>query len=80
MPLCQRVQSFWDRHGTKLIGIGATAIGLLEFIDQATIQLIASLFGPKYGPYVGKIILIGAGVMVARRGFSNTRRHDDDHP
>lgn len=63
----------WKRHGTKILGFGATAVGFIAFVDQATIQLVASLFGPKYSPFVFKSLLVCVGLAVAHRGFHNSK-------
>lgn len=68
------LRSHWEEHGTKLLGGFEALIGLLEYVDQATINLVGGLFGPKYGPVVARGIQIGSGLLVARRGFMNSRR------
>lgn len=67
-------QCYWHKHGTKIIGFGSAAIATLEFIDQATINVIVTTLGPKWGPVVSHIILIIAGLMTARRGFRNSAK------
>lgn len=63
----------WQRNGTKIIGYTSLALGVLATLDQATVGLIESVLGPKYGPYFGKCCLIAAGVLVAMRGHKNTQ-------
>lgn len=72
MNAVYQIKMLWHLHGTKVIGFGAAVVGTLEVIDQATVQLIQSFFGPHWGPYVGKAILIFSGLMAARRGYRNS--------
>lgn len=65
-------RAYWASHGTKVLGFGSAVVGTLEFVDQATVQLISSI--PHIGPYLGKGILISSGLMVARRGFTNSHK------
>ncbi len=65
---------FWLAHGTKVIGFTTAAIASLEFVDQATVNLIQTSLGPKWGPVVSHVILITAGLLTARRGFQNSAR------
>lgn len=73
MTMIEHVQCVWHRSGTKILGFGTALIGLLEFIDQNTIQLVSSGLGPKWGPITAHGIQIVTGIMVARRGFINSR-------
>jgi hypothetical protein len=67
-------QCYWTKHGTKIIGFASAAIATIEFIDQATINLIVTTLGPKWGPVASHCILIIAGLMTARRGFHNSAK------
>jgi len=66
-------QCYWRKHGTKIIGFVTAAIATLEFLDQATINVIVTTLGPKWGPVVSHVLLITAGLLTARRGFHNSR-------
>jgi hypothetical protein len=67
-------QCYWHKHGTKIIGFVTTAIATLEFIDQATINVIETTLGPRWGPMVAHTILITTGIATARRGFHNSAK------
>jgi hypothetical protein len=67
-------QKWWGNHGTKILGFGATVIGVAGMIDRATIDEIGKVFGPKYGPLVVHALIIVGGLLVAKRGFTNSRK------
>jgi len=67
-------QGWWASHGTKIIGFITAGIATLEFVDQATINVIVTTLGPKWGPVVSHAILIISGLMTARRGFHNSAK------
>jgi hypothetical protein len=71
MKLVNWIRSYWGSHGTKIIGFVTAAIATLEFVDQATINVIVTTLGPKWGPVVSHVILIASGLLTARRGFHN---------
>lgn len=73
-----KTRAVWVSHGTRILGSLMTAFGLLAFIDRATIDSIGALFGPKYEPFVVRGLVVIAGLAVARRGFYNSRRSDND--
>lgn len=62
----------WKHHGTKILGYGSALIGVLEAIDEKTVNLLAYLAGPKWGPIVSAVIMAGAGIAVAFRGHTNS--------
>jgi hypothetical protein len=64
---------FWQKHGTKVIGFGSSIIGTLTYIDRETLHIIDDTLGPIWGPRVTHALMIVAGLMVAKRGFSNDR-------
>jgi hypothetical protein len=72
MSIVSTLQGWWKLHGTKIIGFLTAAIAAIEFIDQATINLIVTTLGPKWGPVVSHTLLITAGLLTARRGFHNS--------
>lgn len=67
---------WWTLHGTKIIGFGTALLGALEFIDHETLQLIDTSLGPKWGPLTSHAIQILAGVLTAKRGFTNSQNKD----
>lgn len=74
MNWCTWCKQIWEAHGTKLLGGFQALVGLMEYVDQNTINLIGSAFGPTYGPVVSRGIQITCGLLVARRGFSNSQK------
>lgn len=68
------LKALWLQHGTKILGIGEALVGLVEFIDQNTVNLVGGFFGPHWGPIVARGIQIGSGLLVARRGYTNSKR------
>ena len=67
------LKQIWCDHGTKILGFFEAAVGLIEFVDQNTINLVGGFFGPRWGPFVARGIQIGSGILVARRGYRNSR-------
>jgi hypothetical protein len=70
------VTRWWDEHGTKILGFGGVAIGALEYVDAQTIHLVATIFGPTYGPIVSQVLTVIGGFLVARRGFLNSVKNN----
>jgi hypothetical protein len=66
------LQKWWTLHGTKILGYGSAAIATVEYIDQKTVQLVETTFGPKYGPMLSHGILLISGLLTAKRGFVNS--------
>lgn len=67
-------QCYWHKHGTKIIGFGTAVVGFLEYVDHATVQLIETSLGPKWGAFVSHLILVAAGLATAYRGFKNSQK------
>ena len=53
-------------------------MGALSYLDHETVQIIERTVGPKYGPPVSHGLIILGGLATAYRGFTNSRRRDDD--
>jgi hypothetical protein len=70
---CKWCQAVWGAHGTKISGFAMAAVGTLTLLDHETIDLIGETLGPAWGPRVKHGILIVGGLVVARRGFSNSQ-------
>lgn len=64
----------WHDHGTKIMGIGIALAGMTEYIDAQTLNLVGGAMGPKWGPIVSKAIQVMAGLMIAKRGYTNSQR------
>lgn len=56
------------------MGIAIAVAGMTEYIDAQTVNLIGGALGPKWGPIASKAIQCTAGLMVAKRGYSNSQR------
>jgi hypothetical protein len=68
----QKLRAWWKDHGTKILGYGGTLIGSLSMLDAATLNLIKTTLGPKWGPLVYGALMILGGIMVAKRGYTNS--------
>lgn len=69
----QALKTIWRNHGSLLFsGFNALA-GMLEYIDQNTINLVGGFFGPHYGPMVSRGIQVGCGLLVAHRSYRVNR-------
>jgi hypothetical protein len=62
----------WQEGGTKLLGYLGIAFGALSILDTATVDVIATTFGPKWGPIFKSTCIIAGAVAVAMRGHRNT--------
>ena len=71
--LLDKLRSWWKNHGTKILGYGGTLLGVLSMLDATTLNLIKTTLGPKWGPLVYGALMILGGVMVAKRGYTNSR-------
>ena len=67
-------KGFWFENGTKVLGAFEALLGVLEYVDSQTIQLLSEVFGPTYGPMVSRGLQITMGLLTARRGYVNDRR------
>lgn len=65
---------WWAEHGTKILGFGSAAIGMLEYVDEQTIKAVEFVAGPKAGPVISHGLVALSGLLVARRGFINTAK------
>ncbi len=74
------LKQWWADHGTKILGYGSMIVGMLEVLDAHTVQVIQSVFGPKYGPIVSGVIQVLSGIAVARRGVINSRKLNANPP
>jgi hypothetical protein len=74
------LRDVWHSHGTKVLGFATAAVGLIEYVDSATINLVGSFLGPKWGPVASKGLQVAAGLMVAHRGYMNTNRNRPPPP
>jgi len=63
----QWLVGFYNSHIQFTLGLLEAGVGALEYVDQATINLIGGFFGPHYGPMVSKAVQVGAGLAVAYR-------------
>ncbi len=72
MNFWQKLKAIWAGHGTKLSGFGMSVLGTLTLLDHETIDLIGQTLGPDWGPRLKHGILIIGGLMVARRGYTNS--------
>jgi hypothetical protein len=61
------IQRLYANHIQKIMGYLIAGVGVLEYIDSSTINLVATALGPTYGPIVARGIQISAGLMVAYR-------------
>lgn len=71
------VKTWWQLHGTKILGIGTAAVGMLEYVDAQTVQAINLVLGPKYGPMASHGLVAVAGLLTAKRGFVNSKKKAD---
>ncbi len=75
-----RIATTWADHGTKLMGWAVAALGALTaFADRFKV-----LFWTERGDMlfqlfvdIASYLLIGAGAVIIRRGYSNTRRAEE---
>lgn len=75
-----KFKQWWAGHGTKALGFGGAFIGALEYVDAQTLQAINSVLGPKYGPMVSHGLTAIGGLLVAKRGFTNSKKKADVPP
>jgi hypothetical protein len=68
------IQQYWKDHGTKISGFVLSIIGTLTLRDHETLDLIGQALGPVWGVRAKQGVLILGGLMVARRGFTNTQQ------
>lgn len=68
------LKQWWASHGTKILGFGTALIGMLAFIDQGTLQLIDSAFGPVWGKKISLLVMMVSGLSTAWRGFTNSKK------
>ena len=66
---------WWKCHGTKIIGAVTYLTGLLAFIDHETVQLIKEALGPVWGARAAFALMILAGLVTAKRGYTNSQRN-----
>lgn len=67
-------QKWWHDHGTKILGFGSAAIGVLEYVDEQTIKAVEFVAGAHYGPLISHGLVAASGLLTARRGFLNTAK------
>lgn len=65
--------NFYHSYIQTAMGFVEMGAGLLEYIDQNTLNVIGTVLGPKWGPIVSKGIQIGAGLMTAYRAIQVRR-------
>lgn len=73
----RRAKSLWTHHGTKLMGYAVALLGALSAFDTDFKALFWSDRGDQIFSLVVKVanyLLIGAGAIIIRRGYTNTRR------
>lgn len=71
---------WWGSHGTKIVGFGTSIAGTLALLDHETMNVIGNMFGPVWEPRVVRALMALAGLIVARRGFMNTRTANASNP
>lgn len=67
-------KKWWAAHGTKIVGFGTAAVSVLEYVDDQTVKAVEFVAGPKYGPVVSHGITAVAGLLAAKRGFTNSAK------
>lgn len=71
------IKRHWDRSGTKIMGGVVAILGALSAFDTDFKALFWSDRGDQIFSLVVKVanyLLIGAGAIIIRRGYTNTRR------
>jgi len=68
----QKLSAIWAGHGTKISGFLLSIIGTLTLLDHETVDLIGQVLGPLWGVRFKQAIVIIGGLMVARRGYTNS--------
>lgn len=67
MSIGAKVYSWWDKHGTKIIGYASTISGLFGSVDPKALD---ALFGNR----TAAIMLALAGAVTAYRGHRNSKK------
>ena len=67
------LSNFYHGYIQTAMGFIEMGAGLLEYIDQNTLNLIGTVLGPKWGPIVSKGVQILAGLMTAYRAIQVRR-------
>ncbi len=73
----KRAKSLWTNHATKILGYLVAVLGALSAFDTDFKALFWSDRGDQIFSLVVKVanyLLIGAGAIIIRRGYTNTRR------
>lgn len=68
------LKSWWTNHGTKILGFGTAALGMLTYIDEQTIKAVEYVLGPHWGPIASHGLIALSGFMTARRGWLNSQK------
>jgi len=68
--LPQLFKDVWHKHGTKLLGFGTTALGVITYVDKETVNMLQDVIGVHGVHYV----LVASGLATAWRGFTNSKK------
>jgi hypothetical protein len=63
----------WRSHLQFTLGLFTAAAGILEYVDAATINVVGTFFGPKYGLIVSRALQAVAGLLIAYRARQVSR-------
>ena len=80
MKFFRAMRDFWRSHGTRIMGWAVAILSALHVFDDQATELWWSDRGDllfKFWVDVTDYLLLGAGAIIIRRGYTNARRAEE---
>ncbi len=74
------MKKLWTNHGTKVMGYAVAILGALQVFEDQAMVLWWSDRGDllfEFWVDVSNYLLMGAGAVIIRRGYTNARREGE---
>lgn len=68
------IVTFWNSHIQFALGIFGAVANMLAYVDERTINIVGSIFGPHYGPIVATSVRVTGALLVAYRASQISHR------